>query len=187
MRFYRPLGQISALTFDLDDTLYDNREVILRTEQESLAFVQNYHPALKTMQNKDFQKLRQSLRETEPDIYHDVTEWRRRAVEQAMLNVGLSTQDAAIGAEAAMENFAKWRSRIDVPQETHDTLATLAEKWPLVAITNGNAQPELFGLSDYFDCVRGLTGARSRSVTCTIWRQINLTCRWVRSCTWGMT
>lgn len=61
MRFYRPLGQISALTFDLDDTLYDNRDVILRTEQESLAFVQNYHPALKTIQNKDFQKLRQSL------------------------------------------------------------------------------------------------------------------------------
>ncbi len=57
MRFYRPLGQISALTFDLDDTLYDNREVILRTEQESLAFVQNYHPALKASynRNKDFQ------------------------------------------------------------------------------------------------------------------------------------
>ena len=101
--------------------------MILRTEQESLAFVQNYHPALKTMQNKDFQLLRQSLRETEPDIYHDVTEWRRRAVEQAMLNAGLSAQDAAVGAEAAMENFAKWRSRIDVPQETHDTLAKLAE------------------------------------------------------------
>ncbi|MBM3072520.1 5-amino-6-(5-phospho-D-ribitylamino)uracil phosphatase YigB [Enterobacter sp. RHBSTW-00994] len=153
MRFYRPLGQISALTFDLDDTLYDNRQVILRTEQESLAFVQNYHPALKEMQNKDFQRLRQALRETEPDIYHDVTEWRRRAVEQAMLNAGMSAHDAAIGAEASMENFAKWRSRIDVPQETHDTLAKLAEKWPLVAITNGNAQPELFGLGDYFEFV----------------------------------
>ena len=92
MRFYRPLGRISALTFDLDDTLYDNREVILRTEQESLAFVQNYHPALKAMQNKDFQTLRQSLRETEPDIYHDVTEWRRRAVEQS---------DAQRGSERA--------------------------------------------------------------------------------------
>jgi len=56
MRFYRPLGQISALTFDLDDTLYDNRPVILRTEQESLAFVQNYHPALKAMQNKPSRK-----------------------------------------------------------------------------------------------------------------------------------
>ncbi len=39
MRFYRPLGQISALTFDLDDTLYDNRPVIDRTMHESLAFV----------------------------------------------------------------------------------------------------------------------------------------------------
>ena len=153
MRFYRPLGQISALTFDLDDTLYDNREVILRTEQESLAFVQNYHPALKTLQNKDFQRLRQALRETEPDIYHDVTEWRRRAVEQAMLNAGLSAQEAALGAEASMANFAKWRSRIDVPKETHDTLTALGKKWPLVAITNGNAQPELFGLGDYFQFV----------------------------------
>jgi len=53
MRFYRPLGHISALTFDLDDTLYDNRQVILRTEQESLTFVQNYHPALNALQNSN--------------------------------------------------------------------------------------------------------------------------------------
>ncbi len=39
MRFYRPVGQISALTFDLDDTLYDNRPVISRTERESMLFV----------------------------------------------------------------------------------------------------------------------------------------------------
>ncbi|MEB6381488.1 5-amino-6-(5-phospho-D-ribitylamino)uracil phosphatase YigB [Leclercia adecarboxylata] len=153
MRFYRPLGQISALTFDLDDTLYDNRQVILRTEQEALVFVQNYHPALKTLENTEFHRLRQALRQTEPEIYHDVTEWRRRAVELAMLNAGLTAAEAALGAEASMTHFATWRSRIDVPQETHDTLAALAEKWPLVAITNGNAQPELFGLSDYFQFV----------------------------------
>lgn len=50
MRFYRPLGRIAALTFDLDDTLYDNRPVILRTEQEALAFMQNYHPSLRSFQ-----------------------------------------------------------------------------------------------------------------------------------------
>ena len=54
------------------------------------------------------------------------------------------------GADAAMEHFAHWRSRVDVPQETHDTLAKLAKKWPLVAITNGNARPELFGLERLF-------------------------------------
>lgn len=153
MRFYRPLGPISAITFDLDDTLYDNRPVILRTEQESLAFMRSYHPDLSQFEAAEYHRLRQALREAEPEIYHDVTEWRRRAIERAMLNVGLSPEAAAAGAQAAMEHFAKWRSMIDVPQETHDTLAALAEKWPLVAITNGNADPHLFGLGDYFTFV----------------------------------
>ena len=151
--FYRPLGRISALTFDLDDTLYDNRPVILRTEREALTFVQNYHPALRSFQNEDLQRLRQAVREAEPEIYHDVTRWRFRSIEQAMLDAGLSAEEASAGAHAAMINFAKWRSRIDVPQQTHDTLKQLAKKWPLVAITNGNAQPELFGLGHYFEFV----------------------------------
>ena len=153
MRFYRPRGHISAITFDLDDTLYDNRPVILRTEQESLLFVQQYHPSLNALENTDLKRIRQSLLLTEPEIYHDVTEWRRRAVERAMLEAGLTADEAAEGAQAAMQHFAKWRSRVDVPQETHETLAKLAEKWPLVAITNGNAQPALFGLADYFEFV----------------------------------
>ncbi|AKL14177.1 Flavin mononucleotide phosphatase YigB [Phytobacter ursingii] len=153
MRFYRPVGLISAITFDLDDTLYDNRPVILRTEQESLSFVQQYHPSLNALENTDLKRIRQSLLLTEPEIYHDVTEWRRRAVERAMLEAGLTADEAAEGAQAAMQHFAKWRSRVDVPQETHETLAKLAEKWPLVAITNGNAQPALFGLADYFEFV----------------------------------
>ena len=153
MRFYRPVGLISAITFDLDDTLYDNRPVILRTEQESLSFVQQYHPSLNALEDTDLKRIRQSLLLTEPEIYHDVTEWRRRAVERAMLEAGLTADEAAEGAQAAMQHFAKWRSRVDVPQETHETLAKLAEKWPLVAITNGNAQPALFGLADYFEFV----------------------------------
>ncbi|SUG97303.1 2-haloalkanoic acid dehalogenase [Salmonella enterica subsp. enterica] len=44
-------------------------------------------------------------------------------------------------------------AQIEVPQATHETLQQLAKKWPLVAITNGNAQPELFGLGDYFKFV----------------------------------
>ena len=150
MRFYRPLGQISALTFDLDDTLYDNRPVIDRTMHESLAFVRSYHPSLSQFDAHELNQLRQTLLASEPEIYHDVTVWRHRALELGMRNAGLSADEAKAGADAAMEHFAQWRSRVDVPQETHDTLAKLAEKWPLVAITNGNARPELFGLSDYF-------------------------------------
>ncbi|EOV9640866.1 5-amino-6-(5-phospho-D-ribitylamino)uracil phosphatase YigB [Cronobacter sakazakii] len=153
MYFYRPLGAIAALTFDLDDTLYDNRPVIARTEQETLAFMQRYHPRLSAFTAADLHRARTALRQQEPEIYHDVTEWRRRAIEQVMLEAGLSAHEASEGANEAMLNFARWRSRIEVPEENLEALQQLAKKWPLVAITNGNAEPEQFGLGGLFQFV----------------------------------
>ncbi|WP_338559160.1 5-amino-6-(5-phospho-D-ribitylamino)uracil phosphatase YigB [Erwinia sp. E_sp_B04_7] len=150
MHFYRPLRPIAAMTFDLDDTLYDNHPVILRTTRESHAFLQSYHPALNGFSVERYQQLRDTLREQEPDIYHDVSEWRRRAVELAMLDAGLTSAESESGSRAVMAHFAQWRSQIEVPEETHHTLAALAERIPLVAITNGNAEPHLFGLDKYF-------------------------------------
>ncbi|EGT4373876.1 5-amino-6-(5-phospho-D-ribitylamino)uracil phosphatase YigB [Cronobacter malonaticus] len=153
MYFYRPLGAIAALTFDLDDTLYDNRPVIARTEQETLAFMQRYHPRLSAFTAADLHRTRTALRQQEPEIYHDVTEWRRRAIEQVMLEAGLTAHEASEGANEAMLNFARWRSRIEVPEENLEALQQLAKKWPLVAITNGNAEPEQFGLGGLFQFV----------------------------------
>lgn len=150
MHFYRPLRSIKAMTFDLDDTLYDNYEVIRRTQQESHAFLQAYHPELQNFSIEAYQQLRDQLRAQEPEIYHDVSEWRRRAVELAMLNIGLTPAEAEQGSHRVMENFAHWRSQVTVPDETHITLAALSERFPLVAISNGNAQPHLFGLDKYF-------------------------------------
>ncbi|WP_437611497.1 5-amino-6-(5-phospho-D-ribitylamino)uracil phosphatase YigB [Erwinia sp. V71] len=153
MHFYRTLRPVKAITFDLDDTLYDNRDVIRRTQQESHAFLQAYHPALNDFSHEAYQALRDQLLQQEPEIYHDVSEWRRRAVEVAMLNVGLSTAEADAGSRAVMNNFAHWRSQIEVSLENHQTLAALAQRVPLVAITNGNAEPHLFGLDGYFQFV----------------------------------
>lgn len=97
--FYRPLGQISALTFDLDDTLYDNRgDPAYRAGVAGVCA--ELSPGAEDDAEQGLPAAASVLRETEPDIYHDVTEWRRRAVEQAMLNVGMSARDAAIGAES---------------------------------------------------------------------------------------
>ena len=123
MRFYRPLGQISALTFDLDDTLYDNRPVIDRTMHESLAFVRSYHPSLSQFDAHELNQQRQTLLASEPEIYHDVTVWRHRALELGMRNAGLSADAAKAGADAAMEHFAHWRSRV---QEALAPVAALA-------------------------------------------------------------
>jgi HAD superfamily hydrolase (TIGR01549 family) len=150
MKFYRPFAAIKAITFDLDDTLYDNYPVILKTTTESHAALQAFHPALHDFTPAAYQALRDELLRREPEIYHDVSEWRRRSVELAMLNAGLSTAAAFTGAAQVMDVFHHWRSQVDMPDETHRTLQELAEKVPLVAITNGNAQPEKLGLAGYF-------------------------------------
>jgi len=150
MKFYRPLGPIKAITFDLDDTLYDNYPVIRKTTLESHAALQAYHPTLRDFTPADYQALRDELLLREPEIYHDVSEWRRRSVELALLNVGLSAEEASAGANDVMQVFHQWRSEVEMPEETHHTLAWLGERVPLVAITNGNACPEKLGIQHHF-------------------------------------
>jgi len=150
MKFYRPLKRIEAITFDLDDTLYDNYDVIRRTDSETLKFIQGFHPALAEMSPDAIRLMRAELLAEDAQIYHDVTEWRRQAVLLAMTRAGLSESDARQGTKAAMETFAYWRSKIYVPEENHNALAALAERWPLVAVTNGNADPHACGLAQYF-------------------------------------
>lgn len=150
MKFYRPLQRIEAMTFDLDDTLYDNAPVIRRTETETVQFLRHYHPALSSVDAAEFKQRREELLALDANIYHDVTKWRYLAVHLIMTLRGLNEAEATLGAKAVMDVFAHWRSQINVPQNTLDTLKKLAKRWPLVAITNGNADPDVCGLSPYF-------------------------------------
>lgn len=150
MKFYRQLAEIKAITFDLDNTLYDNDSVIRKTTVESHTALQSYHPALCDFTLDAYQKLRDILLARNPEIYHDVSEWRYRAVEMALINVGLSTMEATAGANKVMGVFHRWRSVVKIPKETHQTLSALGELVPLVVISNGNADPEKLGINHYF-------------------------------------
>ncbi|WP_445495429.1 5-amino-6-(5-phospho-D-ribitylamino)uracil phosphatase YigB [Photorhabdus sp. SF281] len=153
MRFYRPLAPVSAMTFDLDDTLYDNRPVLDKTEQEVLNFIRQYDPKFSHLDHQDLDAFREVIFEQDPEICHDMTLWRRQSAKLMFCHYGFSREDACRGADDIMAHFSHWRSRIDVPESTHKTLAALAEQMPLVAITNGNAEPAACGLAPYFKFV----------------------------------
>lgn len=53
MHVYRQLTSIAEITFDLDDTLYDNRPVIAKTEQELLNFIRCYDDRFNKLQFAD--------------------------------------------------------------------------------------------------------------------------------------
>ncbi|URJ24404.1 5-amino-6-(5-phospho-D-ribitylamino)uracil phosphatase YigB [Candidatus Blochmanniella camponoti] len=163
MHVYRTLQPFHAITLDLDNTLYDNYPVINRAEEKSILFLQQYHPALSKIQNRDYYQSRKMLQFIEPNICHDVNYWRWKSLKIILLQSGLTKNEAQLGADYAMEIIIHWRNKIDISLSTHNVLSALSSKWPLIAITNGNANPISCGLQQYFqDVLRAGINGRAK-------------------------
>ena len=153
MRFYRPINRPQAMTFDLDDTLYDNRQVILTTVEKTHQALQAWHPRLAMTTTDEYDQVRRDIERQLPNLVHDMTACRHATLIKLIQQVGLSQEEAQEGAAAVMAVFHQWRSAVQIPPLTHQVLAELAAKIPLVAITNGNADAEQLGIADYFTLV----------------------------------
>ncbi|ELI5396430.1 5-amino-6-(5-phospho-D-ribitylamino)uracil phosphatase YigB [Vibrio parahaemolyticus] len=153
MKFYRRIEPIKAMTFDLDDTLYDNHPVIVRMERELLTWLQQTHPAVAHMEKADWLQVKKHVLQQSPDLKSDVTLWRLVQLKHGFLSVGYDEAQAQVAAEEGVQLALEWRSQFDVPQQSLDVLAELGERIPLVAITNGNVDLDKIGLMPYFQLV----------------------------------
>ncbi|QIQ21285.1 5-amino-6-(5-phospho-D-ribitylamino)uracil phosphatase YigB [Zophobihabitans entericus] len=165
MHFYRSLKTIKALTFDLDDTLYDNVPVMMKADQELMLHLQQHAP-LQTLQLAEFNAIKHGLLETEPDLYQDVVQWRIQTLQTLFALHGFLQHEVLTFADEAMNNFMYWRHQIAVPQNTFQVLDKLAEKYPLAVITNGNVDVTKVGLGHYFKfSLRGGVDGHSKPAT----------------------
>ncbi|HAS8423692.1 TPA: 5-amino-6-(5-phospho-D-ribitylamino)uracil phosphatase YigB [Vibrio vulnificus] len=153
MKHYRPLQPIAAMTFDLDDTLYDNRPVIERLEREMLAWLATQHPATQVMSHSDWSQLKRDVAASSPQLRSDVTQLRHQQLTEAFLRLGYDVAAAQQAADEGVAVALYWRSQLVVPSETHRVMRLLADKLPLVAITNGNVDVAAIGLQGYFQAV----------------------------------
>ena len=153
MQIYRSLSPIQAMTFDLDDTLYDNRPVIHHVEEQVALWLFQHHPVTASKPLAWWKALKAKLAKDDPWLPHDVSLWRFEQIRQGLMLLGYSETDARIAATDAMLEVHRLRNLVDVPDETHRVLAELAAKIPLVAITNGNVDPEKIGLAQYFQLI----------------------------------
>lgn len=150
MRIYKNLSAIAALSFDLDDTLYPNSPVIAAAELAMQQRLQQLKPDLRHNDPQYWWQQRKLLAAQDAGIRHDVSRWRLLAVEQGLLAQGLSTCEAGEVAESALGAFLQQRTNISVSAEVKQLLATLASRFPLVAITNGNADITRMGIAQHF-------------------------------------
>lgn len=150
MHFYHPLTPIRALTFDLDDTLYDNRPVIQRAERAMFDWLSTVLPSNIRVDNGTWQALKQQIAVVDPMLKHDVSEWRLEALKVLLMQCGCRLQTAQNLANEGLSVVLAVRNDIAIPAETHRVLTALCAHFPLVGITNGNVDAKRIGLSSYF-------------------------------------
>ncbi len=150
MRFYKNLAPIGALSFDLDDTLYANPDVIARAELAMQQAIARQLPDFANNTPKYWHQLRWQLAKQNPEIRHDVSQWRLTALEQGLATAGISNCAAMDIAQYAMDAFLEARTNIQLAPEVRPILQQLAARFPLIAITNGNANLAKMGIADLF-------------------------------------
>ncbi len=148
--------RIRAITFDLDDTLWPIWPIIERAEKTLSAWLAVHAPMTSALFANAHARhdIRQQVMKSRPDILHDLSAIRREAIRLALTRAG---DDPAL-AEPAFDVFFAERNHVTLFDDTLPALAWLASRYPLVALSNGNADLGKVGLSAYFK--GGISAAR---------------------------
>lgn len=150
MRFNRRLSEIKAISFDLDDTLYSNKEVMLATAAAMKTYFRQLLGSKQAYDIDFWSPYRQQALRQKPILTHDVTEARRLCYQLGLQALGYKESQAIAEANFAMVHFCEQRNQVTISQNIFDFLDALAVRFPLVAISNGNVCTKTIGLKDYF-------------------------------------
>ncbi|TEW53169.1 HAD family hydrolase [Psychromonas sp. RZ22] len=153
MIFYRPLRPYKAISFDLDDTLYDNRPIIIKAELDFINYLNTTYPELEQLDVRKWGLYKDLLVKEAPALQHDVSLWRKEILKRVMVVYGIPMVNAIKYSEIALQKFLELRSDFSVPQKSIKVLEELALHYPIIAITNGNVDVKQIGLHNKFKCV----------------------------------
>lgn len=141
-------SQIRAITLDLDDTLWPIWPTIRRAEAALLLWLKEH--AAQTAQlfssPEALRAIRLQVQQERPDLHTDLSAMRLESIRCALRQAG-DDENLAI---PAFEIFFAERQRVQLFDDALQALEFLAARWPVVAITNGNADVHRVGIGQYF-------------------------------------
>lgn len=160
MKFYRNLQPFKVISFDLDDTLYDNQDVIRTAVARFVQFTQTLTQCPTFEQEWPTWKAR--IARQDPILSEDVTRWRKEALRQFLIAQGKNSAEIDRALTLAINEFLHWRHQIDLPSDTPNVLNELKTRYRLSVITNGNVEPARIHLSQFELVLRGGEHGRAK-------------------------
>ena len=143
-----PLGAVSAICFDLDNTLWDVEPVLMRAERILADWLKLRYPRIpERFSTSDIVEMRASLLREQPQQAHDLSYLRRETIARLGQAVGYER-------EMAHEAFALWhaaRNQLEPFADVIPALETLRGRYRLATLTNGNADLAVIGLAHHFE------------------------------------
>jgi FMN hydrolase / 5-amino-6-(5-phospho-D-ribitylamino)uracil phosphatase len=144
--------KIRAISFDLDDTLWPIWPVIEKAEKALLSWLSEHAPmtaALFASPNA-MREIREYMHEVviknKPCMAHDLGSIRKESIRLALYRA----KDDPLLAEAAYDVFFAARNRVEFYEDALPALEALHKRFPLVSLSNGNAQLAMVGIDRYF-------------------------------------
>jgi len=139
--------RIRAITIDLDDTLWPIGPVMLRAEERLDAWLRAHCPPVAAAYPiSAMRALRDRVAEEHPDLAHDFTSQRLLCLRAAMRPHGYGEQHV----DAAFAEFYAARNEVECYSDALPALESMAARYPLVSLSNGNADLERIGLARFF-------------------------------------
>ena len=140
--------RIKAISLDLDDTLWPIWPVIERAEQVLQDWLRPQAPLTAAWLADAGERLalRRAISAELPDIGHDLRRLRQELIRRALQRHG---EDTAL-VQPAYDVFFAERLRVQLYDDAGPALAWLAARYPVVAVSNGNADVHHIGLGAYF-------------------------------------
>ena len=142
------ISRVRAITLDLDDTLWPVWPTIARAEQALSDWLAQHAPATADLASDPEVKkaVRAEINARRTDRAHDMSFLRLEAIRAMLVQAG----DPGHLAEPAFEVFFAERQRVDLFADALPALAFWSQRYPVVALSNGNADVHRVGIGQYF-------------------------------------
>jgi len=129
---------IKMITFDLDDTLWDNYPVITKAEIDTRKWIEDRVGKVHWGDLNNFLKLREDLIKKNPCIAWDISMLRKEIFREKLSHIKSKKLKDKI-VNGAFEIFISKRHEIKLFDGVESSLKKLSKKYILGALTNGNA------------------------------------------------